>query len=349
MDTLLDRAISPETARNLSLLVALVVLAWRPAAAVLRGTPFAQVVYELLVCGVGLLALLRFDAAMVLYATSAFPPESAWLRGGLPGLSAAMYAATWSLIFGGFLPWVFQRADMADGPQTWRERLAGGLLAVVVVYLVAFFVAPLPSALEQALISARTGQQAQQLRARHEADGQRLVAADAVCAAARSLYLEARTRETATSATLTAQVAADLDAWRTGVGLPGFGTRSFQGRCADVMAKRHVAQVANLMQQWSDLAASLRKAGVDATLPRWPDVDAGLTVDVAVEAANAVDLSAYVLRTATDPLAQVQWALARTDGATVFQLAMELVLVLMAWPATRVGRWAPDALQPGAP
>ncbi len=123
MESIIERLVSPETARNLSLLLAVAVLAWRPVVALLSRSPSTQIVYDALVCGVGLLALLRFDAAMVMYAVTAFPPEPAWLRVTLPGLAAAMYAATWSLLFGSILPWVFKRSDCFDAPQTCSLRL----------------------------------------------------------------------------------------------------------------------------------------------------------------------------------------------------------------------------------
>ena len=348
MDTLIERILTPETARNLSLLLAFIVLAWRPASALLQRSPATLVVYDFLVCGVGLLALLRFDAAMLRYATSAFPLEAVWLRVALPGISAAMYAATWSLLFGSVLPWVFQRAESMDGPQTWRERLAGGLLAAGATYLVAFFVAPLPSALEQALHASHAEQRSLQRQAESAFHGQRLVSADVVCAAARSLFLDARLKETSARSAFAGPAIADLDAWRTGLGLPAFGGRHFQAQCADAVVRRHPAQIRSFMRQWSDLSARLRKAGIDVALPQWPELSDAGPPDAGARAQGAIDLSGYVARTVTDPVAQVKYALARTDGATVFQLVMELVLVLMAWPATRIGS-APATLQPELP
>lgn len=345
METLIERAFTPETARNLSLLLAVVVLAWRPASALLLKAPATRAVYDLLVCGVGLLALLRFDTAMVTYAAAAFEPEASWLRVALPGISAAMYAATWSLLFGSILPWVFQRGDSADGPQNWRERLTGALFAAAAAYLVAFFVAPLPNALEREVDATRAAQQSLHRQAQSAFYGQRLVAADVVCTAARSLYMEARTRNSAALPAATGRVASELDGWRLGLGLPGFGNQSFQARCADVVGRRHPWQLRQVMQQWDDVSNRLRKAGLEHTLPPWPELDDVDPTGTDTSGAAVIDLSSYVSRTFFDPAAQVQYALARTDGATIFQLVMELVLVLMAWPATRIGR-APSGFQP---
>ena len=102
------------------------------------------------------------------------------------------------------------------------------------------------------------------------------------------------------------------------------------------------------MRQWSALSARLRNAGIDVALHQWPELSDAGPPDAGARAQGAIDLSGYVARTVTAPVAQVKYALARTDGATVFQLVMELVLVLMAWPATRIGS-APAALQPEVP
>jgi hypothetical protein len=348
MESIIERLVSPETARNLSLLLAAATLAWPPVLALLSRAASTKATYDFLVCGVGLLALLRFDAAMVMYATSAFPPESAWLRVTLPGIAAAMYAATWSMLFGSFLPWVFKRSDAFDAPQTWRERLAGGLVATAAAYLVAFFVAPLPSALEQALGAARAEQAAREHRARSASDGQFLVVADAVCTSGLRLYLDARAGEPLGDASVTARVVSELNAWRTGLGLPTFSTRSFHVRCADAVARKHPSQIRQLMTQWTDLSARLVKAGIGVPLPHWPELGERAPEGAFTEGQVVLDLSAYVSRAFSKPGDQVQYALSRTDGATIFQLVMELVLVLMAWPVTRVGR-APEAFQAETP
>ena len=294
METLIERAFTPETARNMSLLLAVVVLGWRPASALLLKAPATRAVYDLLVCGVGLLALLRFDTAMVRYSAAAFEPEAPWLRLALPGISAAMYAATWSLLFGSILPWVFQRSDSADGPQNWRERLTGALFGAAAAYLVAFFVAPLPSALERAVEASRAAQQSLQRQAQSAFSGHRLVAADVVCAAARSLYLDARTSDSAALSAITGRVASELDGWRLGLGLPGFGNRSFQAQCADAVVRRHPWQLRQVMQQWDDVSNRLRKAGIEHMLPPWPELDDVDPADTAKPGGAVIDLSSYV-------------------------------------------------------